>query len=278
MNISAAHRKLVTRKRVRELLVELFTSAQHVLLIHYSCESFHDISNGHTPRVTSIALRNLKTAQTESFSIHKVAERQHIPFDEIKDNYDKLEHEMLSHFYDYIRQRQNVSFIHWNMRDGNFGFSAIAHRFEVLGGQPHVIPDEKKHDLARMLVDLFGKNYVGHGNAGRLHELIHLNNITDKDALIGQEEAEAFVKREYVKLHQSTLRKVDCIANIVERIVDGTLKTNAPWKDTYGLSLEAFIEVLQTHWFTTLITLVASIIGIIGYFIGFSELKKIMGL
>lgn len=39
--------------------------------VHYSCESFYDIQDGRTPRITSIAIRNYASAQTESFSIHQ---------------------------------------------------------------------------------------------------------------------------------------------------------------------------------------------------------------
>ncbi len=60
-------------------------------MINYSCESFYDRSEGQTPRVTSIAVRNYASGQTESFSIHKVAELNRVEFAEIDKNYDVLE-------------------------------------------------------------------------------------------------------------------------------------------------------------------------------------------
>ena len=60
------------------------------------------------------------------------------------------------------------------------------------------------------------------------------NKITHRDYLTGQQEAEAFDAKEYVKLHQSTLRKVDVLANILERTLDGSLTTNTIWKEIYG--------------------------------------------
>lgn len=256
--------RIKKRKETRRELNKLYENSEHVLLIHYSCESFYDIKDGRTPRITSIAVRNLKSAQTESFSIHKIAERNVVEIADIPSRYDELEKEMLSDFFEFIRYRQTFHFIHWNMRDGNYGFSAIEHRFQVLGKEPHKVPDDKKFDLARALVSLFGRRYVGHGNDGRFHALIELNKITDKDALTGKQEADAFESAEYIKLHQSTLRKVDCMSNIVERTVDGSLVTNATWQDKYGMHPKIIIEYVKDHWVWTAIVIVAILSSLIG--------------
>ncbi|WDT85354.1 MULTISPECIES: hypothetical protein [Alteromonas] len=266
--MSSEIKRLKKRSETKKELERLVERAEHVFLIHYSCESFYDIKDGRTPRVTSIALRNLKTAQTESFSIHKIAERRGIEIADIPTQYDQLEKEMLADFYEYLKYRQTFNFIHWNMRDGNYGFSAIEHRFQVLGGEPFVVPDDKKFDLARALVGLYGRQYVGHGEAGRFHELIKLNHMTDTGALTGKEEAAAFDNGEYVKLHQSTLRKVDCISNIVERLADGSLETNASWMDKYGAHPKAIIEYIKEHWIWSLFVMLAVISGVIARVLG----------
>ena len=84
------------------------------------------------------------------------------------------------------------------------------------------------------------------------------NRITTKDLLNGQGEADAFDNHEYVKLHQSTLRKVDVLANFLGRTLDGSLKTNAKWKDTQGFSPKIIGEYITMHWVFTLI------VGLIG--------------
>ena len=66
----------------RQIFKEIGTNPQNYLIIHYSCGSFYDIQDGHTPRITSIAVYDYATAQTDSFPIHKMAERAHI---ELKD-------------------------------------------------------------------------------------------------------------------------------------------------------------------------------------------------
>ncbi len=50
----------------------------------------------------------------------------------------------------------------------------------------------------------------------------------------GAEEAAAFEAKNNVGLYQSTLRKVDVIANILGRAHDRTLRTNATWWEVNG--------------------------------------------
>jgi hypothetical protein len=256
--------KFKKRKKIKSELDRIYDDAKHALVIHYSCESFYDIKDGRTPRVTTIAIRNLDSAQTESFSIHKIAERNKVDIKDIPTIYDALEKEMLSDFFDFIRCHQLFHFIHWNMRDGNYGFSAIEHRFQVLGGEPIRVPDDKKFDLARSLPLLYGRNYVGHGDSGKFLSLVELNDLTRKEALSGREEAQAFENAEYIKLHQSTLRKVDCISRIVERTVDGSLRTESTWKDRYGIHPKVIIEYIQNHWVWSLVVMITVMIGLLG--------------
>lgn len=254
--------KLRRRKEAKKSLDTLDDRRDQTLIIHYSCESFYDIKDGRTPRVTSIAVRNFATGQTTSFSIHKSAEQSRIPVSEITDHYDTLEKNMLDEFFAYIPTVPVQTFVHWNMRDVNFGFQAIEHRYKVLGGEPVIVADSRKLDLARALVAIFGVGYVPHGEGGRMFSTMDLNSITARDAMIGKDEAQAFEDGQFVKLHQSTLRKIDVIANILERTLDGTLKTNATWQDQHGFHPAAAVEVVKEHWVWTLIVMVAVIIGL----------------
>ena len=156
----------------------MFATAPHVWIAHYSCESFYDRPQGRSPRITSIALRRLDNAQTVSFSIHRVAERAGVQFAEIEANYDGLERHMLDAFFDHVRHHRGFTYAHWNMRDINYGFAAIEHRYRVLGGDPAVIPDDSKVDLARVMIDIYGKGYAGHP---RLETLMAQNHIKPLD-------------------------------------------------------------------------------------------------
>ena len=117
------------QKVARATIDRIFADAANVWVIHYSCESFYDRPNGRSPRITSIAVRKLDSGQTISFSIHQVAEEQQIPFDQIENRHDLLEHRMLEAFYINIGGHRGMRYLHWSMRDINDGFAALEHRF-----------------------------------------------------------------------------------------------------------------------------------------------------
>jgi hypothetical protein len=300
------------RSKCRKRLNEIYDEAINAYVIHYSCESFY-APDGHSPlanstRVTSIAVRNLKSGQTKTWSIHKSAElskqldnlselikvnaplatlgrNSEIPRTastaRISEILDPLERDMLQGYFSFLHDHSDSTYVHWNMRDDNYGFSALEHRFRVLGGHPVILQDNKKFDLARELITLFGKRYAPHispkGRKGRLMSLIELNRIADTDALQGAEEALAFVNGEFIKLQQSTLRKVDVLSNIFDRTHDKSLKTNASFTDRYGIHPVAIMEVARNNpvilgliffagALTALVRYKESIISIISWF------------
>ena len=154
--------RLRRRKRAFRILEQLKENPNSVLTIHYSCESFYDRTNGASPRITSIAIRNWGSGQTYSFSIHQQAEREIKSIDELELHYDDLEKKMLKEYYQFSERHDQYLWLHWNMRDINYGFPALEHRSKVLGIDPYIIPEERRIDLARILVDLFGVKYIGH--------------------------------------------------------------------------------------------------------------------
>lgn len=263
-----ALRRLRSRKETLRRLREIDGRKDNVVVVHYSCESFYDRPDGSTPRVTSIAVRNLASGQTDSFSIHKVAELKKIPLDQISNHHDELEKEMLDEFGDFLQSNSHCTWIHWNMRDINFGFQAIKHRHKVLGGQPPSrLPEERKFDLARALINIYGVRYAEHP---RLESIVKLNKITDRSFLVGRDEAAAFDSGEFVKLHQSTLRKVDILANLFGRTIDGSLKTNASWWEARGIHPQTIAEFVTEHWGWTLFCALASIASIVALVLVFT--------
>jgi hypothetical protein len=232
------------QKAARSVLDALFESAENTLVIHYSCESFYDRQTSTSPRITSIAVRRLHSGQTDSFSIHQVAERNGRDPQDIESIYDQLEKQMLKEFFEFVDHHQTQRWLHWNMRDINYGFPALEHRCRVLGNEPVPIHDSQKVDLARLLVDIYGIGYIGHP---RLEKLVEKNEISRLHFMSGAEEAGAFIQHNYVGLHQSTLRKVDIIANIAGRAHDGTLKTNASWWDIHGGSVKGAADWLTAN-------------------------------
>lgn len=257
--------RIKRRKSGKKVLKDISENPIKYLIIHYSCESFYDIKDGRTPRITSIAIRCLATAQTVSFSIHKIAERKNL-LENIEENYDLLEKEMLKEYFKFLKEHKDYLWIHWNMRDGNYGFHAIENRYQVLGGKVNVLEDSKKIDLARLMVDLYGQKYIGHP---RLESLINTNHIGKKDFLEGVKEAEAFQNKEFIKLHQSTLRKVTVFNTIIDKLNDKTLKTESTLKDIYGITPEGMRSMISHNWIICLIVwgIGAILSGLVGFYI-----------
>lgn len=253
-------KKIERRKKYLTLINELSNKEDLVLIIHYSCERFYDSQNGKSPRITSIAVRNFSSGQTASFSIHKVAELKSVPFSEIDKNYDILEKKMLKEFFKFLAKHEIYYWIHWNMRDDQYGFTALENRYRFLKGKPKKLDESRKFDLSRALVSIYGVEYIGHP---RLIKLMQFNHITDMNLLEGSDEATAFENKEYVKLHQSTLRKVDVLADILGRIIDGSIKTNSTWRDRYGVHPKIIIEYIAKHWLFSLITGLVGIASVI---------------
>jgi hypothetical protein len=241
-------------------LDRLVAEASNVWVIHYSCESFYERPEGRSPRITSIAVRRLDSGQSVSFSIHQVAERQRVAFAEIGNDYDVLERCMLDDFFEHIRNYRGMKYLHWNMRDINYGFAAIEHRYRVLGGDPFLIDDKNKFDLARLLINIYGVSYIGHP---RLENLLYKDNIQPLDFLTGAQEAQAFDNRDFVRLHQSTLRKVDVLANIAGRAHDRRLKTNTTWWEMHGGRIRTLGNWIIEHKVIAFAASVASVAGFI---------------
>jgi hypothetical protein len=221
---------------------------------------------GHPLLLTSIAVRHFSSGTTDSFSIHKSAELANIPFQQIDSHYDVLEKQMLDEFFKFLEVHQHYQFVHWNMRDINYGFQAIEHRYRVLGGKPTSIHDSKKTDVARLLIDIYGPGYAAHGTSGRLHTLLDLNSIKTKDALTGKQEAKAFEDKEYVRLHHSTLKKVDVVDNLLDRFINGGLKTQATWREKYGYHPAIILELAKDYWVFSFIGVVVAILSFVGLF------------
>lgn len=241
------------QKKARSTLDQLFNDSSNVWVTHYSCESFYDTTEGASARITSIALRRLHSAQTISFSIHQKAEIEGVEPDQITNHYDNLEKKMLDDYFEHISNHRGMHYLHWNMRDINYGFAAIEHRYRVLKGDPYIIEEEAKHDLARLLIDIYGTGYTGHP---RLPTLIEKNHIVPRDFMTGKAEAEAFTNGDYVGLHQSTLRKVDVIANLAGRAHDRHLKVNTSWWEMNGGRIRGIVNwVIETTWMKVLLTL-----------------------
>ena len=257
------------QRAAREKLKVLFQEPSTVSAIHYSCESFQDRKEGKSPRITSIAIAELASQQAVSFSIHKLAERRQLPFLSIEDHYDELELQMLQEFYSYLRQHQQSKFLHWNMRDDNYGFQAIEHRYRVLTDDEepiHRVPEGQRFDLAILFKDIYGPTYAPDP---RMQRLLEINSAVPRGFLPGQDEAVAFEKKEYHRLHQSSLAKVHAITTVAQLAYNGQLKTGTGMWQMPGGGIKAPVAFLFEHPVAVgLTTFIGAIAGVGGFFLG----------
>jgi len=241
-------KRLKERAEGLELLKEILKDKNKSVIIHYSCESFVT-SHGRTPRVTSICIRYIGTAQSKSFSIHLQAQFDNKDFNNLSaTDYDEIEKKMLDEFYEFAKKHKDFRWIHWNMRDSNYGFEAIANRHRILGGTPFEIDEDRKYDFPRILGKIYTHGYEKNKPDGRLLNLANRNNITTIDALKGGDESAAFDNKEYLKLHKSTLRKVDIIDSIIDRTDKEELKVTSKKKHIYGLTISGIVEIIKSNW------------------------------
>jgi hypothetical protein len=167
---------------------------------------------------------------------------------------------MLDDFFAFARDHQFHIWLHWNMRDMNYGFPALEHRAAVLDAHSFHIEEKQLVDLSRILIAIYGNKYTGHP---RIQSLMEKNHMTPRDFLVGKHEAEAFEQMRFLDMHRSTLSKVDVFANFAERAHSGTLKTNATWFEQNGRSFKVALEKAREHWF--LGALIAALFGAWNY-------------
>lgn len=220
-----------------EFLKQLKKSAQSFYIIHYSCQSLFDDNDGLSPRITSVSIQHLSTNQAISFSTHAIAEELKIEREFIHKNLDSIETELLNRLNNFISERRDHYWVHWNMRNLSYGFEHIEHRYRVLGGaNMSIIPVERRINLNDMLLEHFGDGYVEHP---RLQKLMDLNGGVHRDFLSGSEEVEAFKNNEFIKLHKSTLCKTGFYVRVINKILKGELNTNS---NRFGVFVDRLLE------------------------------------
>lgn len=242
--------RLDDRRMGLKKINELKEGKSKTLIIHYSCESFFNLQ-GRTPRVTSIVVKNRDSHTSISFSIHLMAQIKNKDISNLSDeDFDYVEKEMLKDFYSYQKKHLSYKWVHWNMRNANFGFEAIANRFKILGGHPSRIDDQFKYDLSDTLelIHTYGFEEHDKPSKGQLLNLCIRNRISIKDALKGAEEAKAFDNRDFLKLHMSTNRKIEMMDRILTLQEKKKLKTNAWLYQSCGISPTGIVEIVQNNW------------------------------
>lgn len=193
-------------------------------IIHYSSQSLYDEGvDGLSPRITSIVVMHYATRQTVSFALHAEAESLGIAKDDVQIQYDLIEGALLERFYNFLRDRREKYWVHWNMRNLTFGFEHLEHRYRSLcKAEPPNIPIEVRLNLNDILIERYGSDYV---SSPRMKTLMMINGELDVRFLEGEKEAEAFTKKEFIRMHSSTISKVEFFRHAIGLAIKGRLRT-----------------------------------------------------
>jgi hypothetical protein len=193
-------------------------------IIHYSSQSLFDSDHQNlSPRITSIVVRHYETGQAVSFSLHTVAEYLGVLKDDIQDRYDDIERELLKQFYEFVLERRDRYWVHWNMRNVVYGFEHLEHRYRVLNQKdPPTIPVENRINLNDVLKRRFGGDYAPDP---RMPSLMEFNGGLVQGFLTGKEEAEAFAAKDFIRMHTSTIAKVGFFSHVISAALKGKLRT-----------------------------------------------------
>jgi len=198
----------------KQQLKEIFKNPSYSYIIHYACTNLDSPQK----RIISISIRCLsENSQTISFPNQNF----------IPKSYDEdFEREILLNFFNYVKNKKYTKFIHWNGRNDDFGIQAIENRFKELLPDVEIpfIKHENMYDLAEMLKNIYGQDYVvGHP---RMKIIIEKNGLGMYNYLEGEQELEAFEKKQFKKIYDSVKCKVENIACIARLAYDGKLRTD----------------------------------------------------
>jgi hypothetical protein len=184
-----------------------------LVAVHYACESFFEAKD-HPAAVACAALHDLQTDETLAYS------RANAP-PEITG--EAREVHLLDRLYDDLKLRGEAYFLHWNMNRPEYGFSALAARYEYLTGKaPTATIPERRCDVDGLIAAQFGEDYAPHG---KLESTARLNNLDMRSFRNGKTEAELFANGDWGTIARSVSSKAKIIAQLLARLAEGSLRT-----------------------------------------------------
>lgn len=240
-------------KESKEFIKKYMTNKREYAFIHYACQSFYEAQCENSPRIVAICILFAGNNQVFVFSLASLAEREGIDLSQADNKViDDLENKMLTEFYGFLKQEKNTKsikyWLHWNMKDQNYGFEAISQRYCKLNRRkkaPYQIDNEARVNISAVLSQRYGDNYAPHP---RLQNILEMNNIKPMNLLNGKEEATAFDNKEYLAIDRSVQAKVHAFSEVLNRVGNDELKTNSrPLKDIYGISISGILLYLKEN-------------------------------
>jgi hypothetical protein len=238
----------------RTFLKEIKKHPERFYVIHYSSEHLFDENiQGGTPRITSVVISHFSTGQLQSFAIHTAADTLGIPRANVAAQYDAVEREMLRQLYQFMATRTQNFWVHWNMRSIVFGFEHLAHRYETLTGGTAAVPQipiDHRINLNDVLRSKYGDDYAEHP---QMINLMRLQGDLPMHFLTGEQESACFANQDFIRMHLSTISKVQFFGYVIKQMLKGKLKTvSREWANRIDRLLESRTARLVAFGLTVL--------------------------
>lgn len=176
---------------------------------------------------------------TASFSLHIEAERKGFDTSNLsRVELNAAERSLLQKFYSFAKKHEYHVWVHWCMRNSTYGFEALESRFAILSGKSAPkLRAQKKLDLSSLLADLYGPTYESSEFGSKLIAALKRNRLHSGGIMSGNEEACAYVEKNYQAIMRSNQNKAEAIGLIIEAAGDNKLKTAASVSEIYGLNV-----------------------------------------
>lgn len=258
---------LAEYKNANKIIDEYIQKKIDFMYIHYARQNCFVDAYEKGPRVIAIVVLNAKTEQMRVFSLKKSADKHNCDFfQSTNDMRDIIEKEMLQAFYDYVAENPRKKWLHWNMKNNNFGFSAIRERFENLNGNPGHFEEEDLINISVLLRKKYGTNFaqdcVWNGQLmGKMYDIFTLNEINNLNILNGEQESKEYILENITPIEQSIIEKVKAFRMTMEKVADNSLKTRGNvLKDVYGISIRGIAQYIHDN---ALLAMISSLLGAI---------------
>lgn len=213
------------------------------IIIHFARQNHFDQRLPKGSRVIAIALYYPASDKTSVYSLQLSAEKRNKDFVNCNcHEQDEIEKSMLDEFFQEVENNKGKIWLHWNMKNDNFGFQFLEKRLEFLGGILNTemkVEDDKKKNISTLFKQKYGPQYISSINEvkGKMYALFEKNSIYDQDLLTGYEEVKEFENGDLIKVELSVISKVKSFEKLIDYAINNELITDCKrWRDIYGLS------------------------------------------
>ena len=187
---------------------------ESIMAVHYASRNLYKAKD--TPvAATCVSVTVLADRSTRAFSLSDIR----------GDSIEGRERELLNRFFEFLNEHQDAKLIHWNMDKADYGFDALANRFEWLTGEEPAYrpPSDRLFDLDQILTNHYGEGYAPHP---KLTNLVSLNKVSQRYWMTGKQEADNAETEDFASIQRSTSEKSRAIAELFLGFMNGSLITN----------------------------------------------------